>query len=110
MFKKGQSGNPSGSNKRRLISNAIELELAQAAEDDDRPRARRIAQNVVALALSGDKWAVQFVTERTEGSPEQHVNITRHVHELSDDELLTIASGARDPSPPVSPEASQPLH
>lgn len=59
-------------------------------------KARRIAENVVNLALEGDKWAIQFVTERTEGRPDQHVSVAREVRELNDADLADIAAGSSE--------------
>lgn len=94
MWEKGKSGNPAGPAKRRLITSNIERELLQAFEDKNITKGRRIAEQVVELALGGDKWAIQFITERTEGKPEQTVNVRQAVEELTDDELAAIAAGS----------------
>jgi hypothetical protein len=61
--------------KRRLITNALEREIVQF-EDDKRgvkqgEAASKIAKNIVEMALDGDKWAVEFIADRTEGKPQQ---------------------------------------
>lgn len=111
-WKKGQSGNPRGAPKRMLISSNIERELLQAADDGDVTKARLIAKKVVALAVSGEPWAIQFVTERTEGKPEQRIDITRHVRDLADEELLAIAAGSGDGAATAQDGAQehQPIH
>lgn len=97
-WEKGKSGNPAGPQKRRLITTHIERELLQQAKDatdkQDVTKARKIAEQVVKMAEDGDKWAIQFVTERTEGRPDQHVSISRNVRELTDADLADIAAGS----------------
>lgn len=97
-WEKGKSGNPAGPQKRRLITTHIERELLQQAKDatdrQDVTKARKIAEQVVKMAEEGDKWAIQFVTERTEGRPDQHVSIGRNVRELTDADLADIAAGS----------------
>ena len=92
MWEKGKSGNPAGAAKRRLITSHLERELLEAV--DDTTKARKIAQKIVDEAVAGDHWAIQFVTERTEGRPDQHVSISREVREVSDGELVDIATGS----------------
>ena len=96
-WKKGQSGNPGGRPKRELVTTHIERELLR--EMDDNPsvtKARAIAEKVVAMALGGNPWAVQFCTERTEGKPDQHVSISATVAELTEDDLRNIAARSGD--------------
>lgn len=96
-WEKGKSGNPAGNQRRRLITNHIERELLHASEGNpDATKARKIAEQVVKLAEDGDKWAIQFVTERTEGRPDQHVSISRSVRELTDADLADIAAGSSE--------------
>jgi hypothetical protein len=103
MWKKGESGNPAGGQRRKLITGHIERELMQLAEDaekdGDATKARRIAEKVIALAMAGNPWAIQFVTERTEGKPDQNVNITRSVREMTDADLADIAAGSSEGTP-----------
>lgn len=93
-WEKGKSGNPQGMRKRRLITTHIERELLVADETGNATKARKIAEQVVKMAEEGDKWAIQFVTERTEGRPDQHVSISRSVRELTDADLADIAAGS----------------
>lgn len=111
-WEKGKSGNPAGSPKRRLITSHIERELLIAAGDGNVTKARKIAEKVVKLAEEGDKWAIQFVTERTEGRPDQHVSISRSVRELTDADLADIAAGGSEGavSTQSSPEVPSQLH
>lgn len=107
MWKKGESGNPKGGKSRRLITTQIERELLTAGADGNATKAREIAMKAVQMAVEGDRWAIQFVTERTEGKPDQTVSLRQHVREISDAELASIASGSGDgitesqDSPPV---------
>lgn len=97
-WEKGKTGNPNGRTARRLITSHIERELLLKAKNAEATgnatKARAIAEQVVKMAEEGDKWAIQFVTERTEGRPDQHVSISRSVRELSDADLANIASGS----------------
>lgn len=73
--------------KRRLITNALEREIVQF-EDDKRgvkqgEAASKIAKNIVEMALDGDKWAVEFIADRTEGKPTQNVN-QKHEHSIAE--------------------------
>lgn len=95
-WEKGKSGNPQGMRKRRLITTHIERELLVADETGNATKARKIAKQVVKMAEEGDKWAIQFVTERTEGRPDQHVSISNSVRELSDADLADIAAGSSE--------------
>lgn len=95
-WEKGKSGNPNGAPKRRLITSNIERALLEAATEGNVTKARKIAEQVVKLAEEGDKWAIQFVTERTEGRPDQHVSISNSARELSDSDLTDIASGSSE--------------
>lgn len=112
MWKKGESGNPKGTKSRRLITTHIERELLQAANDGDVTKARQIAEKVVQMAVDGNTWAIQFVTERTEGKPDQHVSITRNVKEISDGELADIATGSGEGASesPVCTEVASSVH
>lgn len=95
MFTKGKSGNPAGRPKRDLVTSHIERELLQVSKTDPTAtKARKIAEKVVELAETGHPWAVQFVTERTEGKPDQHVSISGSVKEISDADLADIATGS----------------
>lgn len=66
QFQPGQSGNPSGRSKKKLIDWALEEELAAL----DSEQARKIAKAMIAKAVE-DVAAARLVTERTEGKPIQ---------------------------------------
>lgn len=71
-FQKGQSGNPSGKRNMKKITTA----LACALTEGNGQRIRNIAENVVKMAEDGDKWAIQFLTDRIDGKPEANLNVT----------------------------------
>ena len=112
MWKKGESGNPQGSQKRRLITGNIERALSEAAASGNGNKARAIAEQVVKMAEEGDRWAIQFVTERTEGRPDQNVNIRQTARELSDADLANIAAGSGEgvAEPQSGAEVASKLH
>lgn len=104
-FQAGQSGNPSGSTKRRLITNRLEIELLKAVDNGDKTKAQAIAEKVVEKAVNGDQWAIQFVTERTEGRPDQTISIVRNVREIADADLADIAAGSSEGASGETPSA-----
>jgi hypothetical protein len=61
--------------KRRLLTSAIERELLQFEDGKlgvkQGEASRKIARKVVEMALDGDKWAVEFIADRTEGKAQQ---------------------------------------
>jgi hypothetical protein len=59
----------------------------------------RIAAKVVSLAVGGDLDCIQEIANRLDGKPAQHIEGTfTHaiVAELSDEQLLAIASGSSE--------------
>jgi hypothetical protein len=71
QWKPGQSGNPSGRPKKKLVDEM----LAELLEAQDSAAARRIAEKLLARAEENDK-AAQLVAERTQGKPSQKVEVT----------------------------------
>ena len=89
-FEKGHVHNQ---NPKR-VQNMLERIVAQ----DNDQKLRAGLEKVLQLFAEGDRWAIEYVTDRLDGKATQttNVNITKHISELNEQELLTIASGARD--------------
>jgi hypothetical protein len=81
QWQPGQSGNPTGRPKRKLISDALLAELEAAVGRSHRTRAQQLARKIVRLALQGDMQAAKLVLAYTEGLPAQPIEI--HVRELA---------------------------
>lgn len=67
---------------RKILTDALRREVIQFECETRKIKAgeaaRTIARKVVELALDNDKWALQFLFERTEGKPDSKVDITHH--------------------------------
>jgi hypothetical protein len=60
---------------------------------------KKIAENVVKLALAGSKDAIAEIANRLDGKATEHVeaHVSHYlVSELTDDELATIAAGSSE--------------
>jgi hypothetical protein len=68
----GQSGNPGGRPKKRLIDEC----LIEQLEAMDSEQASRVAKAILLKAVEGDTKAAQLVAERTQGKPSQKVEVT----------------------------------
>ncbi len=66
-FKPGQSGNPGGRAKTKLISQAYQEFLAELDKKKRRTIAQEIAKQIIQKALKGDLAAAKETTDRTEG-------------------------------------------
>jgi hypothetical protein len=71
-WQKGQSGNPNGRPKKKLVDECLE-ELLEATDSE---HAKSLAISLLAKALAGDTKAAQLVAERTQGKPSQKVEVT----------------------------------
>jgi hypothetical protein len=103
-FKKG---NQLGANSKRVQSL-----LERLATQDDSRKLRAGLEKVMELFAEGDKWAIEYVTDRLDGKAAQttNVNVTRHLKELTDAELLAIASSEGATSETESQEQPAQLH
>jgi hypothetical protein len=95
QWKRGQSGNPGGRPRSRLLSSALGAKLAEVKRDDrgGRTYAEVIAANLIAIACSEGHSAVTAATEianRLEGRATQRLDvndITADLAQRSDEEL-----------------------
>lgn len=71
QFKPGQSGNPGGRPKTKLITQAYQEILERVDEMSGKTFAEIIAEVVVQEAKSKNLPAVKEITDRTEGKPMQ---------------------------------------
>jgi len=79
-FPKGKSANPKGRPKKekcipdilnRLTDEVVEIDGVKITKRD------LILAGVVAKAIDGDQWSIQFIADRTEGKPfiTQNINL-----------------------------------
>lgn len=69
MWKPGQSGNPGGRPKKKLVDQAL-TELLEAKDSEE---AIAIAVKLIQMARGGDSQSAKLIAERTEGKPLQKV-------------------------------------
>lgn len=72
QWQPGQSGNPSGRPKKKLIDEA----LTELLEAENSKEAIVLAAKLLELAQAGDVRASQLIAERTQGKPNQKVELT----------------------------------
>jgi hypothetical protein len=75
---------------KQFADKKLKVEMGQALD--------RIAKNVVKEAIHGDWWAVAEIANRLDGKPMVAVEVAgsiehKHVHELTDEQLVTLATG-----------------
>jgi Family of unknown function (DUF5681) len=77
-FQPGQSGNPNGKPKWRLLSDTYRAKLAELLPGDKLGRnyAEAITDAVFAAALRGNIGAFQEIADRTEGKPAQAIALS----------------------------------
>ena len=63
----GQSGNPGGRPKTKVVSDLIKARLARITEGDPRSDAERLAEVIVDGALEGDIQFIKELLNRVEG-------------------------------------------
>jgi HPt (histidine-containing phosphotransfer) domain-containing protein len=71
-WKPGQSGNPGGRPKGRLIDEALEELLL----GNDSELALAIAKKLLARAKAGEVKAIQLVAERVQGKPKRQIELS----------------------------------
>jgi hypothetical protein len=77
-FQPGQSGNPKGKPKWKMLSDTYRAKLAERVPGDERGRnyAEAIADAAFAAALEGQIGAIQEIADRTEGKPAQAIALS----------------------------------
>ena len=88
-WKPGQSGNPGGRPKGRLIDEALEELLLE----NDSELALAIAKKLLSRAKSGEVKAIQLVVERVQGKPKRQIELSGpdggplDIHNMTNEEL-----------------------
>jgi hypothetical protein len=97
-FKKGQSGNPSGRPKSKLLSDAYKNKLEELVPNDAEGRtwAELIAEGQVRDAVKGNVQAAREIADRTEGRARQAIEfedktISNAFARMSTEELKAYA-------------------
>lgn len=75
-FQPGQSGNPSGRPKTKLLSEGYAKELERVDEKTGKTMADLITERIVKKARKGDLPAAKEVADRTQGRPLQQVAVS----------------------------------
>lgn len=79
LFQPGKSGNPKGRPKGTDTLSALLKRLGEEELDgSDMDKREAIMRKVYKLAFDGQPWAVQFIADRTEGKPNQKIDIEQH--------------------------------
>jgi len=99
-FQPGQSGNPLGRPKWKILSDAYRAKLAELVPGDKLGRnfAEAIADAAFAAALEGQIGAIQEIADRTEGKSAQAISVSGEVQltvaeiDVRLEELLKSAS------------------
>lgn len=68
----GQSGNPNGRPKKEITISDI-LRAGLDEKIDGKTRREHILNKVLWMAGAGDKWAIEFIADRTEGKALERV-------------------------------------
>jgi len=71
-FVKGQSGNPKGRNSRPVEEKYLKQVVRTMPQKDW----KQVLEKVKALALRGERWAVEFYADRILGKPTQAMDVT----------------------------------
>jgi len=73
-FVKGQSGNPSGARVRgKPWRDALMRAISRRASENDPQALEKIADAIVAAAISGDIQAIKEIGDRVDGKPAQAI-------------------------------------
>ena len=74
-WKPGQSGNPGGRPKKINCIPDILNELGMKNHSKGKTKLRAVMEKVYELALAGTPWAVEYVSQRTEGKVTQKLDV-----------------------------------
>jgi len=77
-FKKGFTGNPNGRPKKEITIPHLLREYGNGEINDPKTgktkkRIQLAIEKVWEMALSGDRWAIDYISNRTEGTPVQTI-------------------------------------
>lgn len=84
------AGNSNSGNfrKDKPISDAIRIAMERMVKDPATKkmtkRSMMLGEKIAALAMKGDKWAMEQVADRIEGRPAQTVDNTVHYNPMDD--------------------------
>lgn len=84
-WKPGQSGNPGGQWAEKPFVRALREVLKQ---ENNKESLKQIAQKLIDLAIQGEGWAMQMLSDRLDGKAPQEIKLTRNAREMSLDEIL----------------------
>lgn len=73
-WRKGQSGNPNGRPPKEKALTSI-LERYGEEQEDGKTRKERLAEELWALALSGDLPAIKYIYDRLDGRPRETMDV-----------------------------------
>jgi len=97
-WKPGQSGNPAGRPKARLLSEHLRDRLKeQFPGRSEATYGRMVAEALVDRAINGDVMAIREVFDRTEGKPKQtiDVNVEERKREMVEDAIVAMIEEAQ---------------
>lgn len=65
--------NPRGQMRSKKFRDALDIEIAALAQDDDRRGLRAVARKLIALAVEGDIAAIRELADRVDGKVPQAI-------------------------------------
>lgn len=75
--------NPRGQQRAKVFRQALEMEIASLAADDDRRGLRKVARKLIELAEQGDIQAIKELADRIDGK------VPQAIAGIDEDENLT---------------------
>lgn len=102
MWQKGQSGNPAGPRRDKIITRQLIDELTKHTDPrkkDSPTKLREVAKKLIELALEGNMQAIHEVIDRVEGKPAQESTLTiddkREAQDWARGELVALLNDSR---------------